>query len=301
MRRYSFLLAIACLCGLTGWFGASAQEPSPVLRFDRMLRDTIADLSVPEVSRDSLAVERVFAYKLNRKRVGYPTADDAVTLWNVRRVRVKRRRMRLAEGACREKVLLLKFFTERDRKKGARPHLLGNVAGYTWSSTAYDETLGRSRPVPSHIDTYTLKEEYDSLRRAGIGILSGNLPDALRHPLSYKARYLLDGYPVPGGVFQFIDGLMLRTLEIRTDAQSAARFGSAYGVVLGDTYPDRAPLVVFDGRISTIERWLDMCRADAFRVEAEVPMHYYYIRPVEAVQLYGRRGMYGVICVGVAD
>lgn len=33
-----------------------------------------------------------------------------------------------------------------------------------------------------------------------------------------------------------------------------------------------------------------MCRADAFSVSADVPMHYFYMLPVEAVQTYGVRG-----------
>ena len=47
--------------------------------------------------------------------------------------------------------------------------------------------------------------------------------------------------------------------------------------------------------------WLKMCRADAFSVSADVPMHYFYMLPVEAVQTYGVRGKYGAICIDIVE
>lgn len=44
-----------------------------------------------------------------------------------------------------------------------------------------------------------------------------------------------------------------------------------------------------------------MCRADAFSVSADVPMHYFYMLPVEAVQTYGVRGKYGAICIDIVE
>ena len=209
--------------------------------------------------------------------------------------------MKLTDSTRREKVRLLKFFTERDRKKGARPHLLGNVAGYTWSNRIYDETARTRRTVPKHIATYTLRDEYDSVRRAGGDVSMFQVPEELWRRLSPKAVYVLDGVRVPGSVFQFIDGLILRTLEIYTDSATMARYGAGRGVVIGDIYPDRVPLVVFNGAFSSIESWLKMCRADAFSVSADVPMHYFYMLPVEAVQTYGVRGKYGAICIDIVE
>ncbi|MFQ7387374.1 MAG: hypothetical protein ACLRM8_07255 [Alistipes sp.] len=171
-----------------------------------------------------------------------------------------------------------------------RPHLLGNVAGYTWADDVYDEPGHKWRSAPKHIAAYTLRDEYDSVRRAGGELSLFKVPKELWRTLPPDAVYLLDGERVPGSSFQFIDGLILRTLEIYTDSATMARYGAGRGVVIGDIYPDRVPLVVFNGAFSSIESWLKMCRADAFSVSADVPMHYFYMLPVEAVQTYGVRG-----------
>ena len=112
---------------------------------------------------------------------------------------------------------------------------------------------------------------------------------------------MLDGVRVPGSVFQFIDGLFLRTLEVHTDRGTMARYDTDQGVVIGDVYPDRIPMVVFGGQPSTIESWLKICHTDAFSVDAAVPMRYFYMLPVEAVQIYGLAGKYGAICVELAE
>lgn len=132
--------ALVAACIYMG--SAAAQEPrrpEAQLRFDEARQEAIADLPSPAFAADSLAAARPFAYKLNRRRTTEAAAYDAVTLWNVRKVKAKNRRMRLSDTTRREKVRLLKFFTERNRKKGVRPHLLGNVAGYTWADDVYDE------------------------------------------------------------------------------------------------------------------------------------------------------------------
>ena len=271
------------------------------MRFDQAQREELADEPFPAVAVDSAVAGRPFAYKLNRKRTTEAAAYDAVTLWNVRKVKIRDRRMKLTDSTRREKVRLLKFFTERDRKKGARPHLLGNVAGYTWSNRIYDETARTRRTVPKHIATYTLRDEYDSVRRAGGDVSMFQVPEELWRRLSPKAVYVLDGVRVPGSVFQFIDGLFLRTLEVHTDPGTMARYDTDQGVVIGDVSPDRIPLVVFGGQPSTIESWLKICHTDAFSVDAAVPMRYFYMLPVEAVQIYGLAGKYGAICVELAE
>ena len=299
-----FIRLVALLGAAMAVHGVSAQEPQKheaELRFDQAQREELADEPFPAVAVDSAVAGRPFAYKLNRKRTTEAVAYDAVTLWNVRKVKIRDRRMKLTDSTRREKVRLLKFFTERDRKKGARPHLLGNVAGYTWSNRIYDETARTRRTVPKHIATYTLRDEYDSVRRAGGDVSMFQVPEELWRRLSPKAVYVLDGVRVPGSVFQFIDGLFLRTLEVHTDRGTMARYDTDQGVVLGDVYPDRIPLVVFGGQPSTIESWLKICHTDAFSVDAAVPMRYFYMLPVEAVQIYGLAGKYGAICVELAE
>ena len=271
------------------------------LRFDQAQREELADEPSPAVTAGFAAAGRPFAYKLNRKRTSEAVAYDAVTLWNVRKVKIRDRRMKLSDSTRREKVRLLKFFIERDRKKGARPHLLGNVAGYTWSNAVYDEAARTWRTVPKHIATYTLRDEYDSVRRSGGDVSMFKVPEELWRRLSPKAVYMLDGVRVPGSVFQFIDGLFLRTLEVHTDRGTMARYDTDQGVVIGDVYPDRIPLVVFCGRPSTIGAWLKICHTGAFSVDAAVPMRYFYMLPVEAVQIYGLAGKYGAICVELAE
>ena len=136
----------------------AAQEPlrqgpqeSVVLCFDEARRDTLAD--VPSATAETLpaAAGRPVAYKLNHRRVTREEAYGRVTLWNVRRVRVKNRRMRLADTTRRERVRLLKFFIERDRRKGVRPHLQGNVAGYRWSATSLEGARQRRQCISAPI------------------------------------------------------------------------------------------------------------------------------------------------------
>lgn len=272
---------------------ASAQERASraVLRFDEAQSEELADLpaSAAVASRSD---DRPFAYKLNRRRTSEAEAYDAVTLWNVRRVRVKNRRMRLADTTERCKVRLLKFFTERDRRKGVRPHLLGNVAGYSWASAI--RVGDRWQEVRSHIAVYTLRDEVDSLRRAGAVDDRGAVPVQFRYALSRHVPYLLDGCEVPSEVFQFIDGLILRTLDVVDDPVEGPR-------VVGDTYPGRSPLVVLGGERTTVGAWLEMCRGGLFDPKAEVPLLYYYMVPVEAVQLYGEAGRYGAIRIEAAQ
>ena len=222
-----FIRLVALLGAAMAVHGVSAQEPQKheaELRFDQAQREELADEPFPAVAVDSAVSGRPFAYKLNRKRTTEAAAYDAVTLWNVRKVKIRDRRMKLSDSTRREKVRLLKFFIERDRKKGARPHLLGNVAGYTWSNRIYDESARAWRTVPKHIATYTLRDEYDSVRRAGGDVSMFKVPEELWRRLSPKAVYVLDGVRVPGSVFQFIDGLFLRTLEVHTDRGTMARY-----------------------------------------------------------------------------
>ena len=296
-----FIRLVALLGAAMAVHGVSAQEHEAELRFDQAQREELADEPSPAVTAGFAAAGRPFAYKLNRKRTSEAVAYDAVTLWNVRKVQIRDRRMKLSDSTRREKVRLLKFFIERDRKKGARPHLLGNVAGYTWSNAVYDEAARTWRTVPKHIATYTLRDEYDSVRRSGGDVSMFKVPEELWRRLSPKAVYMLDGVRVPGSVFQFIDGLFLRTLEVHTDRGTMARYDTDQGVVIGDVYPDRIPLVVFCGRPSTIGAWLKICHTGAFSVDAAVPMRYFYMLPVEAVQIYGLAGKYGAICVELAE
>lgn len=296
-----FIRLVALLGAAMAVHGVSAQEHEAELRFDQAQREELADEPSPAVTAGFAAAGRPFAYKLNRKRTSEAVAYDAVILWNVRKVKIRDRRMKLSDSTRREKVRLLKFFIERDRKKGARPHLLGNVAGYTWSNAVYDEAARTWRTVPKHIATYTLRDEYDSVRRSGGDVSMFKVPEELWRRLSPKAVYMLDGVRVPGSVFQFIDGLFLRTLEVHTDRGTMARYDTDQGVVIGDVYPDRIPLVVFCGRPSTIGAWLKICHTGAFSVDAAVPMRYFYMLPVEAVQIYGLAGKYGAICVELAE
>lgn len=298
----SAALAGACMV----MFGASAQEPQKPeaqLRFDQAQREEVADDTPYSALNAGFAADgRPFAYKLNRKRTTEAVAYDAVTLWNVRKVRIKNRRMRLPDSTRREKVRLLKFFTERDRKKGARPHLLGNVAGYNWfGGDRYDPETRKMRHVQKYIGSYTLRDEYEAARKTLGKELMFKVPDGLWHELSDKAVYELDGVRVPGSIFQFIDGLVLRTLEIHTDDETMARYGTDQGVVIGDIYPDRRPLVIFNGDFSTLESWLELCHTNAFSMAAATPMRYFYMLPVEAVQNYGLPGKYGAIYIEFAE
>lgn len=289
MKHFSRLLF--SVAGLFFLGPVAAQEPNrpqAVLRFDAARTVELDDIATSVSAADTAALP--FVCKLNRRRVTEAEAYDAVTLWNVRRVRVKNRRMRLSDSTQCEKVRLLKFFIERNRKKGARPHLLGNVAGYSWSSAVYEN--GRWHDASPSIRRYVLRRETDSLRAACGGQLPVRVPDELWHELPRPVRYVLDGRQVHGAIFQFIDGLILRTLDVVEGATD-----DGIPLVVGTTYPDRVPLVVFDGTITNVGAWLEMCSADLFAFTSDVPMHYYYMLPLEAVECFGPQGLYGAICI----
>ena len=121
------------------------QEEGVVLRFDEARRDTLAD--VPSATAETLpaAAGRPFAYKLNRRRVTREEAYGRVTLRNVRRVRVKNRRMRLADTTRRERVRLLKFFVERDRRKA-------EAAGEEWVEPKKENPFAFKMPTSGEIN-----------------------------------------------------------------------------------------------------------------------------------------------------
>lgn len=317
-------IVVVLVALVMGVWQASAQEPErleAVLRFDRAQRDTVAEVTAAALPAVADTSSRI-ACKLNRRRTGFVEAYDAVTLWNVRRVKVKPRRMRLSDTTGREQVRLLKFFTERNRRKGVRPHLVGNAAGYTWTGggESPDPRTGEWRTEPSRINTYSLRADYDSLRRVEGYVQVSWKPEGIWRGLPADALYLLDGRPVPGSVLRFIEGLTLRRLDIWNPADGAEAAARAAGVldslgdavpravgavpravVVGETYPDRVPLVVLGGRFSTIDAWLAMCRSNAFSTNASAPMHYYYILPAEAVQFFGPQGRYGAVCIDLVE
>lgn len=183
----------------------SAADTAVVLRFDEAQREEVAESAVTGLPEGADTSSRVVC-KVNRRRKSFLEAYDAVTLWNVKRVKVRRRCKRLSDTTRREEVKLLKFFIERDRRKGQRPHLEGNVAGYSWECSSVD---GTPRP---HIGTYTLRSDYDSVRRAGGDLSLFSRPSAMWRELSPQAIYILNGQKVDPMIFRFVDGLILRTL-----------------------------------------------------------------------------------------
>lgn len=315
---------------------AEAPDSTVVLRFDEAQREEMAAPEEADLPQGADTSSRVIC-KVNHRRRSFLEAYDAVTLWNVKRVKVRHRRKRLTDTTRREEVKLLKFFIERNRRKGERPHLEGNVAGYNWDRTNLD---GVER---LHIDTYTLRRDYDSVRRIGGDLSVFSKPSAMWHKLSPRAIYVLNGQRVDPMTFRFIDGLILRTLNIddptlSTSAASVSPLSSVTPpsvtvpsspasvpsspasasvpsspasaavpsaplrkepVVSGTTYPDREPLVFFCDAPSSIKAWLAMGLSGAFQGSAEVEMSYYYMLPVEAVQLFGERGLYGAICIDI--
>lgn len=315
---------------------AEAPDSTVVLRFDEAQREEMAAPEEADLPQGADTSSRVIC-KVNHRRRSFLEAYDAVTLWNVKRVKVRHRRKRLTDTTRREEVKLLKFFIERNRRKGERSHLEGNVAGYNWDRTNLD---GVER---LHIDTYTLRRDYDSVRRIGGDLSVFSKPSAMWHKLSPRAIYVLNGQRVDPMTFRFIDGLILRTLNIddptlSTSAASVSPLSSVTPpsvtvpsspasvpsspasasvpsspasaavpsaplrkepVVSGTTYPDREPLVFFCDAPSSIKAWLAMGLSGAFQGSAEVEMSYYYMLPVEAVQLFGERGLYGAICIDI--
>ncbi len=230
-----FFRSLLAVLSLSAPLVVLSQQPEAVLRFDAVQREELTDeAALFSVADTTIVATLPFACKLNRRRATEAEVYDAVTLWNVRRVRVKNRRMRLSDTTRREKVRLLKFFIECNRKKGVRPHLLGNVAGYRWSSFVREN--GRWHEAPPSIGAYVLRQEIDSLCATLGGRMPTHVPDELWHELPRSVRYVLDGTAVHGALFQFIDGLILRTLDIVRDATDDGR-----PLVVGTTYPDRVP------------------------------------------------------------
>lgn len=158
-----FIRLVALLGAAMAVHGVSAQEPQKheaELRFDQAQREELADEPSPAVTAGFAAAGRPFAYKLNRKRTSEAVAYDAVTLWNVRKVKIRDRRMKLSDSTRREKVRLLKFFIERDRKKGAVRTcwaMSRDIPGQTLSMTKPREHGARCRstlrPIPCGTST----------------------------------------------------------------------------------------------------------------------------------------------------
>ena len=124
--------------------------------------------------------------------------------------------MRLSDSTGREQVRLLKFLTERNRRKAVAPHLVGNVAGYTWTGgEATDRRTGRLRYEPVRMNTYSLRVDYDSLRRRVGYVQVSWEPEGIWRGLPKDAVYLLDGKFVPGAVLRFIEGLSCSTVILR--------------------------------------------------------------------------------------
>ena len=274
-----------------------------MLRFDELQAEELPDTPRATTLPEGGAVLRVsdpdlpVICKLNRKRVPFASAYDEVTLWNVRRVRVRERRMRLSDTTRREPVRLLKFFTERGRRRGARPHLSGNVAGCVWSALYYDSVAGCWDSTPMHISGYTLRADYDSVRRAGVDLTKSPIPRELWHPLPPDTRYVLDGEEVEGSIIHMLDGLILRSLDV-VEVPNAGTGGK---LVVGTTYPKRVPLVIFGGRRISIAEWMRLSRLGFFNMSAAVPMRFFYMLPAEAVSLYGPEGRYGAICIDLVS
>ena len=174
-------------------------------------------------------------------------------------------------------------------------HLSGNAAGYNkWSSSRHVKV--RSEPLPTHISFSILREEYDSLRRIGGFGPDSRVPDELWRELSSEARYVLDRAFVSGTVFSFIDGLILRMLDLFDDPQHVSEVVYPHGVVTEETSSDRMPSVVIGKEISDLRTWLRMCRSGTFWLSANVPMSYYML-PVEAAITFSGRGKFGAICI----
>lgn len=294
--KHPLCVLLACAAA-TALHEARAQQPEAVLRFDQARKEELADRAPDRAADSAVAAARVrpLVFKLNRRWVTEEQAYDAVTLWNVRRVKDRLRRKRPEKGCRREKVRLLKFFIERDGRKGARPHLLGNVAGYNWTTGRYDPKDAKWHETPLHIGAYTLRTEMDSLRRAGVDVTSFYVtPQEFIYTVPVGSTYLLDGVRVAPEIFRLIDGLTLRTLDIRDDAEGRP-------VVTGDTYPDRVPLVFLSGERAEIGTWMRLGEARAYEMDAGTPLHYYYMLPVEAVELYGPEGRFGAIHIDMVE
>ena len=286
-----FFRSLLAVLSLSAPLVVLSQQPEAVLRFDAVQREELTDeAALFSVADTTIVATLPFACKLNRRRATEAEVYDAVTLWNVRRVRVKNRRMRLSDTTRREKVRLLKFFIECNRKKGVRPHLLGNVAGYRWSSFVREN--GRWHEAPPSIGAYVLRQEIDSLCATLGGRMPTHVPDELWHELPRSVRYVLDGTAVHGALFQFIDGLILRTLDIVRDATDDGR-----PLVVGTTYPIGCRWL-FSMALLPISAHGSTCVPPIFfSFTSEVPMRYYYMLPLEAVECFGPRGLYGAICV----
>lgn len=268
---------------------AQDEKPGVEFRFrtDQAVTEQADDL--PEEWNDVPAQGRLFGYMLDGKPVSRIEADNSLTLWNVSSVRSHRcrRRLRHAPHGKRIETTLLRFRT----RSRTRPHLKGNIAGYRWD---YGEK-GPAGRGPVRITHYVLYSDYDSIRRIHGGKYTA-IPPAEWRSLPARTIYVLDGKVVRSDVMMFIEGLILQSLELKTD-DTALRYGGRRGdpVVMGRIYPDRRPLVLLDGDPLPLEKWLEMCRGDVITMESGI--NYFYMLPLEAVERYGKKGKYGVIYV----
>lgn len=99
-----FFRSLLAVLSLSAPLVVLSQQPEAVLRFDAVQREELTDeAALFSVADTTIVATLPFACKLNRCRATEAEVYDAVTLWNVRRVRVKNRRMRLSDTTRREK------------------------------------------------------------------------------------------------------------------------------------------------------------------------------------------------------
>lgn len=85
-----FFRSLLAVLSLSAPLVVLSQQPEAVLRFDAVQREELTDeAALFSVADTTIVATLPFACKLNRRRATEAEVYDAVTLWNVRRVRVK--------------------------------------------------------------------------------------------------------------------------------------------------------------------------------------------------------------------
>lgn len=285
-------LAVLAACMAVRSAGAQNPTLGAELRMDEAVSERLTDPADGAVYEEE-EVQPPTAYLVNGKVFTRDEADDLLTLWNVEDVQVLYCRQKLPGGGrIAVRYLIFKM------QKRYRPHLAGNIAGYSWSARALVKTRsGGKRVGPrAYIGHYILHTDYDSVRTVrGGGPLRSS--DVVARKLSPEAYYLLDGKPVPSDALRYLDGLIVKSLDYLPPREAVARYGecASQGAVVATLFEGRMPLILFDDVPVSFETWLKHCSGKYLNMGS--PLNYRFLSPLTAVERYGRKGIYGCIYI----
>lgn len=295
MKSVKKFLLLTLFVYLWSWSYAQSDSMRVVLKTAEMTSEELSDTAEKTI-QPKCEPSPLYIYILNDEVVSREQADDAVTLWSINSIKRLDCTKKLRGGAILKNTYLI-FETQ----KRYRPHLEGNVAGYSWRSLIEKELeedicARNHRERPAFIGSYVLRSDYDSVKLA-TGRKSVTAKDVKWRNLPRDVMYILNGNQINTDALKFLEGTIIKSLDYFSGDDVLAEYGeeSINGVFVATTFPKRTPLIVFDGEPMTFAEWLKFC--SGIHINMGTTLNYQFIPPVGAVERYGEKGIYGCIYV----